>query len=63
MHGFALNVNVDLKYFEKIIPCGIKNNSVTSLSVELGIKNIDINEVKNKILKNFKILFDATLID
>ena len=63
MHGFALNVNVDLKYFDKIIPCGIKNNSVTSLSVELGVKNIDINEVKNKILKNFKILFDATLID
>ena len=63
MHGFALNVNVDLKYFDKIIPCGIKNNSVTSLNVELGIKNIDINEVKNKILKNFKILFDATLID
>ena len=63
MHGFALNVNVDLKYFEKIIPCGIKNNSVTSLSMELGVKNIDINELKNKILKNFKILFDATLVD
>ena len=61
MHGFALNVNVDLKYFDNIIPCGIENNSVTSLNVELGLDKIDIEEVKTKILKNFKILFDATI--
>ena len=63
MHGFALNVNVVLKYFDNIIPCGIENNSVTSLNIELGVEKIDIEEVKSKILKNFKILFDATIKD
>ena len=62
MHGFALNVNVDLKYFDNIIPCGIENNSVTSLNVELGIEKVDIGKVKKKILKNFRELFDATII-
>ena len=62
MHGFALNVNVDLKYFDNIIPCGIENNSVTSLNVELGIEKVDIDEVKKKILKNFRKLFDALII-
>ena len=62
MHGFALNVNVDLKYFDNIIPCGIENNSVTSLNVELGIEKVDIGKVKKKILKNFRKLFDATII-
>ena len=62
MHGFALNINVDLKYFDNIIPCGIENNSVTSLNVELGIEKVDIDEVKKKILKNFRKLFDATII-
>jgi lipoyl(octanoyl) transferase len=62
MHGFALNINVDLKYFDNIIPCGIENNSVTSLNIELGIEKVDIDEVKKKILKNFRKLFDATII-
>ncbi len=62
MHGFALNVNVDLKYFDNIIPCGIQNNSVTSLNIELGIEKVDIEIVKKKILKNFKKLFSATII-
>jgi len=62
MHGFALNVNVDLKYFDNIIPCGIENNSVTSLNVELGIEKVDIDKVKKKILMNFRELFDATII-
>ena len=39
MHGFALNVNADLGYFDHMIPCGIKGKSVTSLNVELGKKN------------------------
>jgi len=44
MHGFGLNINTDLSYFNNIIPCGIQeeNKSVTSLSNELG-KEIDIN--------------------
>lgn len=52
MHGFAFNVNTDLKLFEGIIPCGIQDKSVTSLSRELGTE-IEISEVKGKLLKNF----------
>ena len=59
MHGFALNVNADLGYFDNIIPCGIKGKAVTSLHVELG-KPIDENEVKEKIKKHFSTLFEAT---
>ena len=59
MHGFALNVNVDLGYFDNIIPCGIRGKAVTSLNAELGVSDIDENEEKQKILKNFKQLFDV----
>ena len=58
MHGFALNVNADLGYFDNIIPCGIKGKAVTSLHVELGRK-IDEDEIKEKILKHFQNLFEA----
>ena len=51
MHGFALNVNVDLGYFDNIIPCGIKGKAVTSMEAELGRK-IPEKEVKEKILKH-----------
>lgn len=61
MHGFALNANVDLSYFDNIIPCGITNNSVTSLNKELGVENVDLIEVKQKVIKNFKILFEAEI--
>ncbi len=56
MHGFALNVNSDLGYFDNIIPCGIRGKGVASMHVELGRK-VDENEVKEKILKHFKDLF------
>jgi lipoyl(octanoyl) transferase len=36
MHGFALNIDPDLTYFDRIIPCGIRDASVTSISKELG---------------------------
>ncbi len=62
MHGFALNVNADLGYFDHIIPCGIKGKAVTSLNVELGVQTVDVEEVKGKLLKHFKVLFDAELI-
>ncbi len=62
MHGFALNVNADLGYFDNIIPCGIRGKAVTSLNVELGVKNVDIQEVKEKLLKHFEALFEANLI-
>ena len=59
MHGFALNVNTDLGYFDHIIPCGIRGKSVTSLRVELKSDQVDENEVKEKLLKHFLNLFEA----
>jgi len=61
MHGFALNVNVDLNYFNFITPCGIQNKQVTSLQKELG-KIIPVDEVKLKLLKNFEIVFGCSII-
>ncbi len=61
MHGFALNVNADLGYFDNIIPCGIRGKAVTSMHVELG-KSVDEQEVKEKILKHFAALFESSFI-
>jgi lipoyl(octanoyl) transferase len=61
MHGFALNANVDLSYFDNIIPCGITNNSVTSINKELGVAKVDEDELKQKIINNFKKLFEAEI--
>jgi len=61
MHGFALNVNADLGYFDNIIPCGIRGKAVTSMDVELG-NEIPLDEVKGKILKHFSALFEAELV-
>ena len=58
MHGFALNANANLGYFDNIIPCGIKGKAVTSMEAELG-KKLDLMEVKNHILNHFKILFEV----
>ncbi len=60
MHGFALNVNTDLSFFNHIIPCGIINKQVTSLEKELGYK-LDMQEVKVKLKKNFEEVFEAEL--
>jgi lipoyl(octanoyl) transferase len=62
MHGFALNVNTNLDYFNFIVPCGISNKLVTSLEKELG-RVVDIEEVKEKIRKNFEKIFDVTLVE
>ncbi len=61
MHGFALNVNTDLGYFDHIIPCGIRGKAVTSLSVELNQESVNENEVKEKLLKHFFGLFEAEI--
>jgi lipoyl(octanoyl) transferase len=58
MHGFALNVNTNLGYFDHIIPCGIRGKAVASMEAELG-KELDIEVVKEKILKHFKALFEV----
>jgi lipoyl(octanoyl) transferase len=63
MHGFALNINADLGYFDLMIPCGIKGKAVTSLNVELGKKEVDTEEVKAKLLKHFQVLFEAQFIE
>ena len=60
MHGFALNVNTDLGYFNNIIPCGIQNKQVTSIEKELG-HAVDYEEVKEKVKKNFEIVFNSVL--
>lgn len=61
MHGFALNVNTDLGYFDHIIPCGIKGKGVTSIHAELGEK-IPLFDIQKKLLKHFETLFEAQLL-
>lgn len=59
MHGFALNVNADLGYFDNIIPCGIRGKGVTSLNNELGVAEVSMAEVQEKIKAHFLFLFEA----
>jgi len=60
MHGFAFNVNTNLKYFGYIIPCGITDKAVTTLSLELG-KTMDMEEVKGKVKKHLAALFGVEI--
>lgn len=56
MHGFALNINTDLNYFNYIHPCGFVDKGVTSLENELH-RSMDMQEVKNKVLGHFQSVF------
>lgn len=62
MHGFALNVNTDLNYFNHIVPCGIQGKAVTSLQAELG-REIPLEEVQQRILKHFQEVFRVEVLD
>ena len=61
MHGWAFNLNTDLRYFEYIIPCGIKDKAVTSLQRELG-RPIDEVEAKARVVGHFARLFEVDLV-
>ena len=61
MHGFSFNVNPELNYFKNIIPCGIKDKGVTSVS-ELKKSNIEMNQIKQILYKNFAESFSAELV-
>lgn len=60
MHGFAMNVNTDLSYFQHIIPCGIDDKEVTSLAKCVG-KMVDLADVKKRIVKHFGEVFNVSM--
>ena len=62
MHGFALNVNADLGYFDHMIPCGIRGKAVTSMHVELGQEKVDEQAVKDRLIHHFAELFEAEMV-
>jgi len=62
MHGLALNVNVDLKFFERIVPCGITDKAVTSLSKETGRQH-NMKEVSERLRANLSHVFSMNLFE
>jgi lipoyl(octanoyl) transferase len=60
-HGFALNVNTDLSYFNLIIPCGIASKPVTSMQKELG-RELDLKSVSESISRNFGVVFQSQIL-
>jgi lipoyl(octanoyl) transferase len=60
-HGFALNVNTDLEYFNLIIPCGISSKPVTSMAKELG-RQISLQDVAHSVSRNFGVVFKSQML-
>jgi lipoyl(octanoyl) transferase len=62
MHGFALNINTDLSYFDYIVPCGIQGKGVTSIAKELK-REVDPTLVKAAVLRHFSEVFEVEIIN
>ncbi len=60
MHGFAFNVNTNLKYFNHIVPCGINDKDVTSLEKILG-EPVEVSRVKKRLISHFEEVFDISI--
>ena len=60
-HGFALNVNIDLDYFDLIVPCGITSKPVTSMAEVLGEK-VSLQEIAHSVSRNFGVLFQSQML-
>ncbi len=60
-HGFALNVNNDLNFFNLIIPCGITSKPVTSMQRQLG-KELELNAVAESLSRNFGTVFSSQIL-
>ena len=61
-HGFALNVNTDMTYFEMINPCGMPGSTMTSMKSILN-KSLDLNKVKNSLALNFELIFQLKMTE
>ena len=61
-HGFALNVTTDLSYFELIVPCGIDGVVMTSVARELGLEQISMQDVRDRVTAKFAEAFDLTAV-
>lgn len=61
MHGFALNVNTNLEYFDYIVPCGIVDKTVTSMEKELG-SHVEISKVEERLLNHLADIFHMNIV-
>jgi lipoate-protein ligase B len=61
-HGFALNVSTDLSYFDLIVPCGISGVVMTSIARELGLENVSVQDVRDRVSAKFAEAFDLTVV-
>jgi lipoyl(octanoyl) transferase len=61
-HGFALNVTMDLSYFDLIVPCGIAGVTMTSIAKELGIEEVSAQDVRDRVSAKFGEALDLTVV-